>query len=121
MVTPDRRADVDPDETRFLFPVSAERHWTAQPERLHPTEVPDEQVGVQQLQLGGQLTSAVRLRPPPFLPVKPRADSPLLLSLLISPPRPSCTDPPPPPPPRSLGPALVHSGGGAVVREHALP
>lgn len=43
--------------------ISAERHWTAQPEHLHSAEVPDEQVGIQQLQLGGQLTSAVRVRP----------------------------------------------------------
>lgn len=43
--------------------ISAERHWTAQPKHLHSAEVPDEQVGIQQLQLGGQLTSAVRVHP----------------------------------------------------------
>lgn len=40
--------------------LSTEWHRTAQPERLHSTEVSDQQVGIQQLQLGGQLASIVR-------------------------------------------------------------
>lgn len=46
-------------------PLSTERYWAAQPERLHSAEVSDEQVGIQQLQLGGKLTSAVGAHPPP--------------------------------------------------------
>lgn len=38
---------------------STERHWTAEPERFHSAEVSDEQVGLQQLQLGGQLASTL--------------------------------------------------------------
>lgn len=65
--------------------VSAERHWTAQPEHLHSAEVPDEQVSIQQLQLGGQLTSAVRVHPPTALAqAKHGAGSSLLLSLLTN-------------------------------------
>ncbi|TNM93121.1 hypothetical protein fugu_018523 [Takifugu bimaculatus] len=86
-----------------------ERHWTAQPELLHSTEVPDEQVGVQQLQLGGQLASAVRVHPPPFLPLKLRADSLLLLSL-HAPPRPPCMSPSP----------VSRPSTRAVLREQAL-
>lgn len=44
-------------------PLSTERHWTAEPERFHSTEVSDEQVGIQQLQLGGQLTPTVGPHP----------------------------------------------------------
>lgn len=44
-------------------PLSTERYWTAQPERLHSAEVSDEQVGIQQLQLGGKLTSTVGAHP----------------------------------------------------------
>uniref|UniRef100_A0A7N8XQ18 Ubiquitin associated protein 2-like n=1 Tax=Mastacembelus armatus TaxID=205130 RepID=A0A7N8XQ18_9TELE len=39
-------------------------HRTAQPECLHSAEVSDQQVGIQQLQLGGKLTSAVGPLPP---------------------------------------------------------
>lgn len=46
-----------------FFPVSSERHWTAQPERLHSAEVSDEQVGIQQLQLGCKLTPPVGAHP----------------------------------------------------------
>lgn len=46
-----------------LSPLSTERHWTAQPERLHSAEVSDQQVGIQQLQLGGKLTSGSRPHP----------------------------------------------------------
>uniref|UniRef100_A0A669E9A2 Ubiquitin associated protein 2-like n=1 Tax=Oreochromis niloticus TaxID=8128 RepID=A0A669E9A2_ORENI len=38
--------------------------YKSQPERLHPTEVSDQQVGVQQLQLGGKLTSTHGTPPP---------------------------------------------------------
>lgn len=46
-----------------LSPLSTEWHWTAQPERLHSAEVSDQQVGIQQLQLGGKLTSGSRPHP----------------------------------------------------------
>lgn len=50
--------------TDKLCPLCTERHWTAQPERLHSAEVSDQQVGIQQLQLGGKLTSTVGGGPP---------------------------------------------------------
>lgn len=72
----------------------AERRRPAQPERLHPTEVSDQQVCVQQLQLGGQLTS--RGGTPPTSPVGrtagldalPAEPSPHVNSLLLLQPRP---------------------------------
>jgi len=44
---------------RWTLSSPTERDRTAQPERLHSAEVSNQQVGIQQLQLGGELTSTV--------------------------------------------------------------
>lgn len=98
--------------------VSAERHWTAQPEHLHSTEVPDEQVGIQQLQLGGQLTSAVRVHPTALAQAKHGAGSSLLLSLLTN--SPLLLQIPSPVSGPSTCATLPVVRGGAVLREPAM-
>lgn len=100
-------------------PLSADWHWTAQPERLHSAEVSDQQVWIQQLQLGGKLTSAVRApdtvdRSKEGAHHSFRKQSPHINSLFLMQRFPSPVSWP------STRAALTAVGGGAVPRDRAL-